>query len=188
MNSHHAHQSIKCRHDYLEHHLRPCLHYVYVTGIAESLLERHFGFIKSNHVDSSICSEQLQLNEAEHYSRCHQFCSHSRTSQHFMEPEGSLPYSQELSTSPYAEPDQHNESPTPCPIFPRSILILSTNLRFLPIHATCCTHSILLHLVGLIIQDVSKRSLQWYSKCYCVASVSKTFTLKGVQTVYQSRC
>jgi hypothetical protein len=24
---------------------------------------------------------------------------------------------------------------------------------------------------------------QWYSKCYCVASVTKTFTLKGVQTL-----
>jgi hypothetical protein len=28
------------------------------------------------------------------------------SSQHFMEPEGSLPHSQELSTSPYPEPDQ----------------------------------------------------------------------------------
>jgi hypothetical protein len=34
------------------------------------------------------------------------------------------------------------------------------------------------------IQDVPKRALQWYSKCYYVVSVTKTFTLKGAQ----SRC
>jgi hypothetical protein len=40
------------------------------------------------------------------------------------------------------------------------------------------------------IQGVSKRDLQWYSKCYCVASVTKTFTLKGVQTIHclSQRC
>jgi hypothetical protein len=31
---------------------------------------------------------------------------HSIVSQHFMEPEGSIPNSQELSTSSYLEPDQ----------------------------------------------------------------------------------
>jgi hypothetical protein len=31
-----------------------------------------------------------------------------------------------------------------------------------------------------------KMALQWYSKCYCVASVTKMFRLKGVQTVYRS--
>jgi hypothetical protein len=43
-----------------------------------------------------------------------------------MEPEGSLPCSQEPSTGPYSEPDQSNPSH---PIFLRSILILSTHLR-----------------------------------------------------------
>jgi hypothetical protein len=31
-----------------------------------------------------------------------------------------------------------------------------------------------------------KRVLQRYSKCYCVANVTKTLELKGVQTVYRS--
>jgi hypothetical protein len=34
------------------------------------------------------------------------FCSYSRTSQQFMEPESSLPCSQEPSTGPYSEPDR----------------------------------------------------------------------------------
>jgi hypothetical protein len=42
----------------------------------------------------------------EHYSRDPQLLGHSTVSQHFMEPEGSVPNSQELSTSPYTEPDQ----------------------------------------------------------------------------------
>jgi hypothetical protein len=38
--------------------------------------------------------------------RGHKLCSHSVVSQHFMEPEVSLPLSQELSTCTYPEPDQ----------------------------------------------------------------------------------
>jgi hypothetical protein len=38
----------------------------------------------------------------------------------------------------------------------------------------------------LSLQGVLKRALQWYSKCYCVASVTKTFKLKGVQTIRRS--
>jgi hypothetical protein len=45
---------------------------------------------------------------AEPFLRSCQFCSYSRTSQHFMEPGGSLPYSQKPSTGPYPQPDQSN--------------------------------------------------------------------------------
>jgi hypothetical protein len=45
-------------------------------------------------------------NIAEHYLRDRQLCSHSTTSQHFMEPKGSLSLSQQLSTCPYPEADQ----------------------------------------------------------------------------------
>jgi hypothetical protein len=51
----------------------------------------------------------------------------SIVSQHFMEPECSIPNSQELSTCSYPEPDQ--SSPHHPPTSPRSILILSTHLR-----------------------------------------------------------
>jgi hypothetical protein len=47
-----------------------------------------------------------QLRGAEHYSRDPQSLGHSIVSQQFMEPEGSIPNSQELSTCPYPEPDQ----------------------------------------------------------------------------------
>jgi hypothetical protein len=45
---------------------------------------------------------------AEPILRSCQLCSYLRTSQHFMEPEGSLQCSQEPSNGPYSEPDQSN--------------------------------------------------------------------------------
>jgi hypothetical protein len=45
---------------------------------------------------------------AEPFLRSRQLCSYSTTSQHFMEPAGSLPCSQEPSNDPYPEPDQFN--------------------------------------------------------------------------------
>jgi hypothetical protein len=49
-------------------------------------------------------TEPLKFNysEAEHYSRGHQLSTVSRL---FLEPVGSIPNSQELSTCPYPEPD-----------------------------------------------------------------------------------
>jgi hypothetical protein len=51
-----------------------------------------------------------ELCRTEHFSTGHQLCSHSTDSQHFMEPEGSLQHSQELSTCPYPELDQSSQT------------------------------------------------------------------------------
>jgi hypothetical protein len=46
----------------------------------------------------------------EPFLRSRQLCSYSRTSQHFMAPQSSLPCSQEPSTSPYTKPHQSTSS------------------------------------------------------------------------------
>jgi hypothetical protein len=48
------------------------------------------------------------IHGAEPFLRSYQLCSYSRTSQHFIEPEDSLPCSQESSTGLYPERDQSN--------------------------------------------------------------------------------
>jgi hypothetical protein len=50
----------------------------------------------------------LVTHGAELFVRSRQLCSQSRTSQHFMEPEGSLPCSQKPYTDPHPEPYQSN--------------------------------------------------------------------------------
>jgi hypothetical protein len=50
----------------------------------------------------------LLRHGAEPFLRSRQLFSHSRTPQHFTQPEGSIPCSQEPSTDPYPEPHQSN--------------------------------------------------------------------------------
>jgi hypothetical protein len=115
--------------------------------------------------------------------RNNQLCSHSRTSQHFMDPEGSIPCSQEHSIAPHPKLYQSNT----IPFYLSSILISSTHLRlglpsglfppgfptnilyafrFSPIRATCPAHLILLDVIILIIPKDSPYVLQTANKIY----------------------
>jgi hypothetical protein len=61
---------------------------------------------------------------AEPFLRSCQLCSHSRTSQCFMEPEGSLPRSQEPSTGRYPEPDPSNPYHPILSLSPTYVLVI----------------------------------------------------------------
>jgi len=103
-----------------------------------------------------------------------------------MEPEGSLPHSQELANCPYPKPEQ--SSPHPLPIFWRSILKLASHQRLgipsgffpsglaiktlyapllSPIRATCSTCLILLYVFTLMLF-----SGEWML-CLCVKNYVK---------------
>jgi hypothetical protein len=112
----------------------------------------------------------LTLYGTENCSRGHHLWSHSIVSQHFMEPEGSMPNSQELSTCSYPEPDQSAPYRPIPPLqdpskyyppthvlvfrmvsFPLAFLLITCMLSLLPIRATCPAYLILLDLIILII-------------------------------------
>jgi hypothetical protein len=75
------------------------------TGVSSPCLNRP-GHETDNSLPSSTeILTYLHTYGAEPFLRNRQLCSHSRNSEHFMEPEGSSPCSQEPSTGPYSEPD-----------------------------------------------------------------------------------
>jgi hypothetical protein len=108
-------------------------------------------------------------HRAEPFLGNRRLCSYSRTSQHFMEPEGSSPCSQELSTALYPEPQgsslyhllslwhililsTHQRSCLPSGLF---LSCFPTNILhafiFSPIRDSFPSHLILLDLIILII-------------------------------------
>jgi hypothetical protein len=120
---------------------------------------------------STVCAQRTLLNctqhyGVEHYSRGHQLCRHSIVSQHFMEPEGSSPNSQELSTCPILSqtnlvhiiPSYLSKIPPPTYLLvflAVSFLLNFSSIRYVflfsTIHVTRPTHFILLDLIILII-------------------------------------
>jgi hypothetical protein len=126
-----------------------------------------FRHLEVNGGDTNTGKERARWShKSEPFLRSRQLRSYSRTSQHFMEPEGPFSCSQEPSTGPYPEPDQ--SSPYHTILSLRSVLILSTLLLLglnglfwlshhyslciplLPTRATCPAHLIVVDLIILI--------------------------------------
>jgi hypothetical protein len=78
---------------------------IYSAFAGTSCIKANWYILAANTFSLAL-RQREELCGAEHYSRGHKLCSHSVVSQNFMEPDGSLPRSQKLSTCIYPEPDQ----------------------------------------------------------------------------------
>jgi hypothetical protein len=124
----------------------------------------------------------LLTRGAEPFLRSRQLCSPSRTLQHFMEPEGSIPCSQESSTGPYPEPYQSSPHH---PILSLSITPQLGHNCFLLNHFQLIIHYSYYHVVQALV--ASKTNLKLLSVRCASAKWSYPYRV-NLMTVTSWRC
>jgi hypothetical protein len=161
------------------HRTQSFIGYFCLGTLAWSPLKFRWEIVALSHCSyvTVICSYTVRSLRDISKSRCHWICSlwtwrnrqslsYSRISQTFMQPEGSILYSQKLSTGPHPEPDQSSPYHTVLSKFHFNIIHSPTSfllrfhqypicIRFSPVRATCSFHHILLDLIILIILGAS---------------------------------
>jgi hypothetical protein len=77
-----------------------------ISSVYYCLLRKYMHILLIHNKRQYCFYTYLHTDGTEQLLRSRHIFSHSRTSHHFIEPEGSLQCSQESSTGPYPEPDQ----------------------------------------------------------------------------------